>query len=106
MERLGLSLDDHPRAATPPLPQTKDKRGAKKVRIKDVKAALRSQGKAAAFASPREDSLKGRLVAVVFARRSLEVSVNLAKCGAKFRRRKTGWNPRHGEIKRINHRRR
>jgi hypothetical protein len=62
--------------------------------------------KAAAFASAREDSLKGRLVAVVFARRSLELSVNLPKCGAKFRRQKAGWNPRHNEVERINHRRR
>jgi hypothetical protein len=62
--------------------------------------------KAAAFASAREDSLKERLFAVVFARRSLEFLVNLAKCGAKFDRQKAGWNPRHDEVERVNHRRR
>ena len=62
--------------------------------------------KAAAFASAHEDSLKGRLVAVVFARRALEFLVNLAKCGAKLGRQKAGWNPRHDEVERINHRRR
>ena len=62
--------------------------------------------KAAAFTSAHEDSLKGRLVAVVFARRALEFLVNLAKCGAKLGRQKAGWNPRQDEVERINHRRR
>jgi hypothetical protein len=62
--------------------------------------------KAAALASAREDSLKGRLVAVVFARRSLEFLVNLAKWLAKLGRQKAGWNPRYDEVERINHRRR
>ena len=47
-----------------------------------------------------------RLAGVLFARSSLEFSVNLAKWLAKLRRRKARWNPRHGEVERINHRRR